>query len=113
MMKTILVTGRSIRQGEMVEGLKSRMIVELSTCEISPEDMIKMNLKDGDKVVLRRNNREIHLKALQNRNIPPGIVYVTVQPAVNKLIPYTKSLRGMMPGKGVEIEIEKYKSETS
>ncbi len=106
-MKAILITARSIRQGELIEGLKHLMSTELNFCDLNPEDMLKIDVKNGDKVVLRRDNSEIFLKARCNPTLPLGLVYVIVHPEVNKLIPYNKSLRGMMPGKGLEIEIEK------
>ncbi|WEU40763.1 MAG: hypothetical protein OdinLCB4_002245 [Candidatus Odinarchaeum yellowstonii] len=107
-MKAILITGRSVRQGELIEGLKHLMKSELGFCDLNPEDASKLCLKNGDKIVLRRDGREIFLKTRFNASIPPGVIYVEVHSEVNKLIPYSKSRRGMMPGKGVEVEVEKF-----
>lgn len=106
-MRVILITGRTIKQGKMVEGEKVRMIDELSVCEMNPDDMLQLDVNENDFVSLKSEEATIRLRVLASQDIPAGIVYTAVTPYINTLIPYLRSARGMIRGKGIEIEVEK------
>ncbi|MHA1754670.1 MAG: molybdopterin dinucleotide binding domain-containing protein [Candidatus Odinarchaeia archaeon] len=106
-MKIILITGRSLKQGILVDGKKNEMHKILDFCEMNSEDMKKIKVKDGDTVILQNENRKITLKVKASENLPKGVIFAPLTPKINKIILYNNSKRGISSGKGVSIDIFK------
>ncbi|MHA1409008.1 MAG: molybdopterin dinucleotide binding domain-containing protein [Candidatus Odinarchaeia archaeon] len=106
-MKVTLITGRTIKQGKLVDGGKLEMEKTLAFCEMSPPDMRKLSIREGDFAVLQTNNEEIIVEVKANNDLPEGIIFAPISPLINRLIPYSKSKRGILSGKGVEVNVTK------
>jgi formylmethanofuran dehydrogenase subunit D len=106
-LKITLITGRTLKQGIMVEGNKLKMDDELSIGEMNPKDMDELKVKDNERVILSHGQNKIIIRAKINPDIPRGLIFSPITPQINKLIPYIKSRRGILSGKGILIDIVK------
>lgn len=108
-LKVTLLTGRTINQGTGKEyGKFSEKYMEsVAVCQIDPEDMKKLGVKEGKNVKVTTKFGSVVLKAEKSLRAPhPHVVFVPYGPWANALIgPCTNSL-GMPTFKGVPAEIE-------
>ncbi|MGQ9513607.1 MAG: molybdopterin dinucleotide binding domain-containing protein [Thermoproteota archaeon] len=107
-MKFILVTGRSLVQGET----KERKFTEeyrraVATCEIDPEDLASMGIQTGETVKLTTKAGSISLRAARSSQAPHrGILFVAYGPWINAIVSSETNSTGMPTLKGMEVEVE-------
>jgi formylmethanofuran dehydrogenase subunit D len=106
--KLILITGRSTKQGTGISiGKESAEYREATTfLELSPADMARLGLHDGDAVRLRTRHGEATAQC-RSENVPEGLAYMAFGPATSQLIGGETHASGMPDTKGFEVELER------
>ncbi|MCX6000400.1 MAG: formylmethanofuran dehydrogenase [Chloroflexi bacterium] len=79
---------------------------EVSTVEVSKEDMEQMGLQDGEQVRLRTERGEITIRCRTSAALPQGVVFMPYGPPANTLIGTDTGSTGMPDAKGIEVELE-------
>ncbi len=114
-LKVTLLTGRTLRQGQGKEYGKLSELYQksVSTCEIDPEDMQKLGIRDGENVKVTTDYGSIILKAVKSKRTPHwGVIFVPYGPWASAIInPKTNGI-GMPSFKGIEALIEPAPTET-
>src|SRR5262249_53635062 len=76
----ILIPGRTSRQGTTLnEGkLTAAYLEEISTLQMSPDDMARLGLKNGDRVRLRSPQGQVALacQAAKAGELPAGVLFL-------------------------------------
>lgn len=109
-LKVVIVTGRSIEQGVAIEGGKMEIeyVRACGVCYMDPSDMEKLDILEGDPVLLKTEHGEVVLTALRSEAAPhEGVVFVPMGPWANKIIDPDTTSTGMPSFKGVEGVIQK------
>ncbi|MFQ5815564.1 MAG: molybdopterin dinucleotide binding domain-containing protein [Candidatus Hydrothermarchaeaceae archaeon] len=109
MLKVTLTTGRSIAQGEAIEGGKSKedYVKAAAICELDPGDMKKLGATEGDSVMASTAYGEVILRAVKSKQAPhAGIAFVPMGPWVNSIMNPDTNATGMPSLKDVDAEIE-------
>ncbi len=109
MLKVILTTGRSIAQGEAIEGGKSTedYVKAAAICELDPVDLKKLGAKEGDTVKVTTPYGEVFLKLVKSKQSPHlGIAFVPMGPWANSVTDPGTKATGMPSFKDVDAEIE-------
>lgn len=103
-LKVIIITGRTIDQGKAIEGRKiSEDLLNIAaTCELCPEDMEKLEVKDGETVRLRTDYGESIFIAKPSESLDAGIVFIPMGLWANRVISPNTGNIGMPSFKGVE-----------
>jgi len=113
-LRVTLLTGRTLRQGQGKEYGKLSDLYQksVSTCEIDPEDMQKLRVKDGENVKVTTDFGSVILKAVKSRRTPHwGVIFVPYGPWASVIVsPKTDGI-GMPSFKGIEAYIEPAPSE--
>jgi len=108
-LKVTLLTGRTINQGTGKEHGKfsEKYLQSVAVCQIDPEDMKKLQVKEGKNVKVTTVYGSVVLKAVKSLRAPhPHVVFVPYGLWANVLIgPETDGI-GMPTFKGVPAEIE-------
>jgi len=108
-LKVTLLTGRTINQGTGKEyGKFSEKYMEnVALCQIDPEDMKKLGIKEGERVRVTTTFGSVVLKAVKSLRAPHShVIFIPYGPWANVLIgPKTNGI-GMPTFKGVPAEIE-------
>jgi formylmethanofuran dehydrogenase subunit D len=106
--KLTLITGRSTRQGTGVSTGKDLAGYRESTnaIEMSPADMARLGLHDGDMVRLRTRYGEATVKC-RPEEISEGLGFMAFGPATGHLIGAETHASGMPDTKGFEVELER------
>jgi formylmethanofuran dehydrogenase subunit D len=108
-LKVTLLTGRTLRQGQGKEYGKLSDLYQksVSICEIDPEDMQKLGVKDGENVKITTDFGSVILKAVKSRRTPHwGIIFVPYGPWASAIVnPKTDGI-GMPSFKGIDAYIE-------
>lgn len=107
-MKATLITGRTIKQGMVIESKDSAMYTEANAiCELDPDDMKKLGVSEGDTVRVSSASGEVHVRAVKSLQAPHrGIIFMPMGPWANMVTsPETDSV-GMPSFKGVPAEVE-------
>jgi formylmethanofuran dehydrogenase subunit D len=111
----ILITGRTIAQGATRDGRKilKDYVESAAICELDPEDLGKLKIKEGDIVRVKTNYGTVVVRAAVSNQAPhPGIVFIPMGPWANEVIgPETDGV-GMPSFKSVSAEIEVAPNET-
>lgn len=105
--KLILITGRSTEQGTGISVGKSQAEYQEATTvlELSPADMARFGLNEGDSVKLRTRYGEVTVKC-RRAEMPQGIGFIAFGPATSVLIGGETHASGMPDTKGFEVELE-------
>jgi formylmethanofuran dehydrogenase subunit D len=105
--KLILITGRSTKQGTGISIGKEQEDYQLATSvlELSPEDMARYELAEGDTVKIKSQFGEATVKCRQ-QNLPDGLAFIAFGPATSHLLGSETHATGMPDSKGFEIELE-------
>lgn len=109
-LRVIILTGRTIDQGCGKEiGKASKEYMEsVAICEMNPEDMKKLGVKDGDRVRVTTEFGSVVLTARKSRRImPPGAVFVPYGPWANFILRSDTDGTGMPLLKGASASIER------
>ncbi len=108
-MDLLLVTGRTINQGLGKEmGKLSKEYMEgVAVCEMTPEDMKRLNIRDGGNVKVSTNFGSVVVKAEKSRRIQtPGIIFIPYGPWSNLLVNPETDGTGMPSLKGIPARVE-------
>lgn len=114
-LKVILITGRTISQGTTREGKKKlREYVESTAiCELDPEDLGKLGIKEGDTIRIKTNYGTVVVRAKVSTQAPHlGIVFIPLGPWANEVIGSDTDSIGMPSFKSIPAEIEAAPNET-
>jgi formylmethanofuran dehydrogenase subunit D len=107
MLEVVLITGRTVGQGESIEKkLSDEYMRQAAVCEMSEEDMKTLGIKDGDRVKIILNNEKVVVYAKAS-NLNKGIAFIPMGPWANALIPEGTDSTGMPSFKGLKVRIEK------
>lgn len=104
-----MITGRSIEQGCTKEHAKitDKYMASVTLCEMHPEDMKRLNLKDGDNIKIMTDVGSVVVKVRRSRRIrDPGIIFIPFGPWVNAILPSETGGTGMPPLKGFRVRVE-------
>lgn len=104
----ILITGRSTEQGTGISTGKSQAGYQEATTvvDLSPADMARLGLNEGDNVKLRTRYGEATVKCRQAK-LPEGVGFMAFGPATSRLIGGETHASGMPDTKGFEVELER------
>ncbi len=106
----LLLSGRTIWQGEAIETGKDKDIYPnaVAVCYFNPSDMQALGIKDGDPVKVKSEYGEIVVEAREaDTDVPsPGVVFIPMGPWVNRIVNPETDSTGMPRFKGVKVEIE-------
>ncbi|MEM3745322.1 MAG: molybdopterin dinucleotide binding domain-containing protein [Candidatus Bathyarchaeia archaeon] len=108
-MELTLVTGRTIGQGCTKEHAKlsDEYMANVAVCEMHPEDMRELNVKEGDNVRIMTDVGSIVVKVSGSRRIRDrGILFIPFGPWVNAILPSGTNGTGMPPLKGFRVRVE-------
>jgi formylmethanofuran dehydrogenase subunit D len=107
----ILIPGRTSRQGTTLnEGKFSQAYVEeTSTLLMSPEDMKRLALTNGDRVRLRTEQGEIEIpcQAAKPGELPAGVLFLPYGDMSSRLMGGDTHGTGMPNSKSVDVELER------
>ena len=107
----ILIPGRTSRQGTTLnEGKFTQGYVEeTGTLLVSPEDMARLGLKNGDRVRLRTEQGRVELpcQAAKAGELPPGVLFLPYGDMSSRLMGGETHGTGMPDSKGLDVELEK------
>lgn len=108
-LEVTLITGRSISQGEAMETGKKHEAYTTSAaiCELDPNDMTKLGVREGDTVRVKTDSGEVVVKAVKSTQEPhPGIAFIPLGPWANAVVNPDTSSTGMPSFKGMKAVIE-------
>ena len=104
-----LITGRTTSQGTARHGKKTQneYVESAAICELDPEDIEKLKIKEGDTVRIKTNYGAVTVRVVISTQTPhPGIIFIPMGPWANEIIgPDTDSI-GMPSFKSIPAEIE-------
>jgi len=107
----ILIPGRTSRQGTTLnEGkLSPGYVEETSTLLVSPADMARLGLANGDRVRLRSEQGQVELpcQAARANELPPGILFLPYGDASSRLMGGDTHGTGMPNSKSFDVELER------
>lgn len=107
----ILIPGRTSRQGTSLNEGKftAAYVEEISTLQMSPEDMARLALKNGDQVRLRTGQGWIELpcQAAKAGELPPGVLFLPYGDMSSRLMGGDTHGTGMPDSKGLDVELER------
>lgn len=105
----LLETGRTIYQGVAKENgkLSEEYFKSVSICEMDPEDMKEMGIRENQNVKITTEFGSVVLKAIESLRAPhQGIIYVPYGPWSNLVVsPHTHGI-GMPSLKGIPVKVE-------
>ena len=107
----MLIPGRTSRQGTALnEGkLTSGYVEETSTIQVSPEDMGRLGLQAGDRVLLRSAHGEavVVCQAAKAGELPSGLLFLPYGDSSSRLMGGETHGTGMPDSKGFEVTVTK------
>ena len=104
-----LLTGRTIDQGKWKEcgKLSGGYQENASTCQMDPEDMRRLGVRDGQPVRVTTKFGSVVLRASRSRRTPhPGVAFIPYGPWASVVMDPTTHGTGMPSLKGIPAEIE-------
>jgi formylmethanofuran dehydrogenase subunit D len=105
----ILITGRTINQGCGKEHGKfsGEYLANVAVCEMNPEDMRRLNVKDGMNVRVTTEAGSVIVKAKKSRRIKtPGVIFIPYGPWANAVLKSESEGTGMPLLKGLKANVE-------
>jgi formylmethanofuran dehydrogenase subunit D len=107
----VLIPGRTSRQGTTLnEGKFTQAYVEeTGTLLMSPEDMSRLTLKNGDRVRLRTEQGQVELpcQAAKAGELPPGVLFLPYGDMSSRLMGGDTHGTGMPNSKSFDVELER------
>ncbi len=108
-LRVTLLTGRTLRQGQGKEygKLSERYWKSVSICEIDPDDMKSLSVKEGQNVKIVTNFGSVVVRAVKSLRGPhKGVIFVPYGPWASMIVsPETDGI-GMPSFKGIDAIIE-------
>lgn len=108
-LRITLLTGRTVDQGVGKEcgKLSNEYYQSVTFCEIDPDDMKVLGIREGDNVKVKTKSGSVVLKALKSARAPhPKIIFIPYGPWANIVIDTPTHGTGMPSFKGILAEIE-------
>jgi formylmethanofuran dehydrogenase subunit D len=106
----ILIGGRTSIQGTSVCAGKfgTEYVNVSSTLEMNTDDMVRLGLKDNDRVRLRSATGEIvaRCKGRAPKDLPSGVLFIAYGPLSSALMDGDTAGSGMPLSKSIDVEIE-------
>lgn len=106
----ILIPGRTSRQGTgLNEGKYSADYQdEINTLLVHPGDMVKLGVKDGDRVRMWNENGSVTVGCKSAKEeCPPGLAFISYGDKSSQLMDGETHGSGMPTSKGMEVFVEK------
>jgi len=107
----VLIPGRTSKQGcGISEGKFSEGYVsETSLLQVSPADMQRLGLVDGDRVRLASESGqvEVAVAAAKGDELPPGVLFIAYGDLSSRLMGRDTHGSGMPTSKGLDVTMEK------
>lgn len=107
----ILIPGRSSKQGTSLNKgkLKAEYLEVTSTLEMTPEDMRRLGLSDGDQVRLSNDagTTIVRCSALKPDELPAGYMFIAYGPPSSQLMDADTAASGMPVSKQIAVTVEK------
>lgn len=106
-MKFTLITGRTIKQGMVIENKDSDMYTEsVALCEFDPDDMRKIGVKEGDTVMVNTDSGSVYVSAVRSLQAPhKGIIFLPMGPWANMVTSANTDSIGMPSFKGIPARV--------
>jgi len=104
-----LLTGRTLRQGQGKEygKLSERYWRSVTVCEIDPNDLTKLGIKDGKTVRITTAHGSVAVRAVKSiRGSHPGRAFVPYGPWASVIVDSKTHGTGMPSFKGIHASIE-------
>jgi len=108
-LKVSLLTGRTIRQGQGKEygKLSERYWKSVAICEIDPEDMKSLGVKENQNVKITTDYGSVVVRAVKSLRSPHrGSVFVPYGPWASVIVNPETHGTGMPSLKGIEATVE-------
>lgn len=107
----ILIPGRTSRQGVGIsEGkFKETYMSETRALQVSPQDMQRLQLADGDRVRLvgEFGQIEVGVTTAKGDELPPGILFIAYGDLSSRMMGGDTHGSGMPTSKGMDVRLEK------
>lgn len=107
----ILIPGRTSRQGTSLnEGkFKKDYVEETNTLFMNPDDMARLDLKNGDRVRLKseQGTIEIPCQSAKVGELPTGLLFLPYGDQSSRLMAGETHGTGMPTSKGMDVVLEK------
>jgi len=103
-----LLTGRTLRQGQGKEygKLSERYWKSVAICEIDPEDLTRLGIKDGKTVKITTDHGSVAVRAVKSIRGPhPGKAFVPYGPWASVIVDSKTHGTGMPSFKGIQATI--------
>ncbi len=107
-MEFILISGRTMHQGETLHQKCSEEYMKVcAVCEMNPDDMKALGVKDGDVVRVSSSAGEVDVYVRSCDGLDRGIVFIPMGPWANAVVPAGTDSTGMPSFKGIKVKIER------
>ena len=107
----VLIPGRTSRQGTSLNEGKNtaEYLEEIETLQVSPDDMKRLGLKDGDRVRLssRQGSIELPCRASKGDELPAGVLFMAYGDWSSRLMGGDTHGTGMPDSKGIDVTLER------
>ncbi|HEV3203094.1 MAG TPA: molybdopterin dinucleotide binding domain-containing protein [Gemmataceae bacterium] len=107
----ILIPGRTSKQGTTLNEGKftASYLEEIGTLQVSPEDMTRLGLKNGDRVRLRTKQGQIEIpcQTAKPGELPPGVLFMPYGDMSSRLMGGDTHGTGMPDSKSFDVELER------
>lgn len=107
----ILIPGRTSKQGCGISESKfgESYLREITTLQVAPEDMQRLELNSGDRVRLTSETGAIEVAVEQARagELPPGVLFIAYGDLSSRLMGADTHGSGMPTSKGLDVELER------
>ena len=110
--RATLITGRSISQGIAKEygRFSEKYLYVAGSCEMNPEDMKIIGVRQGSYVRIRSESGEITARVVDpTQELPQGMIFAPYSKQVNALISADTQGTGMPSFKGIPVELQRSK----
>ncbi len=107
-LKVLLLTGRTLRQGQGKEygKLSDRYWKNVAICEIDPDDLKRLGVKDNSPVKVVTDYGSVVVCAVKSLRSHPGSVFVPYGPWASVIVNPKTDGTGMPSFKGIKAIIE-------
>lgn len=106
----VLIPGRTSKQGCAIsEGkFQDAYQSEISRLQMSPSDMQRLGLKEGDWVELRSETGKVRVQASAAAadELPPGVLFIAYGDLSSQLMGGDTHGSGMPTSKGLDVELQ-------
>jgi len=106
----ILIPGRTSRQGTALNEGKDTdsYIDEISVMQVSPDDMQRLGLAEGDRVRMWNDVGDVTVpvKASKGDELPAGMLFISYGDVSSRLMGLDTQGTGMPDSKGLDVWIE-------